>query len=521
MTDIAHELNEIQALVRGFRRDVSHARFLYIQINDQVHGRRFLAWLMSLNEDVQTLPTDLENKQKSDDEVYWNIAFTGRGLENLGVSANVVETFPVEFKQGMAYRAEDNGDVGRSDPQHWDPYWLDRGVDIWLGLYSRSPAALGTRIAEIEAFIAGANTGINPVIEIAHIQQGERQFLGNTRVYIDDPNAQPTDPDTLMEHFGFNDGVSSPAIEGIWDNTHPSPDSHRVNGNGKFENGRWSPLAPGEFVLGHVDEVDEIPIAPIPRLLSHNGSFLVLRKLYQDVDTFRQYVVDTAARYGSEVTADYIAAKMVGRNRDGSNFLDSYRINNFLFDKDPGGGRCPLGAHIRRANPRDSLGFESLLVNRHRLARRAITFGPLVPAGESAIERNGPNALNPDGEGQGLLFVAICASISRQFEFIQRQWINFGNDLDQGDDRDPIIGNNLGSVDSRMTIPANEWVEPGRPPANQPAVSCPGLPSFVETRGGDYFFLPSISALLGIAKGSFIEPEFDEAAVTRESMSRP
>ena len=486
MTTISRELNEIQAIVRGMRRPISYARFLYVRINNQTDGRTFLRQLGD--------PTSIEDANTLSDNVFLNIAFTRLGLKNLGVSLDVLATFPEEFMQGMEYRADDNGDVGTSHPNKWDSYWKGRGIDIWIGLYSRvDQNALIARANAIKADIAKANLDVNIEAE----QEASRNYLNNTQVFIDDPASQPApDRKMVMEHFGFHDSVTTPAIKGIWDDIHPSPSSNtRVAGNGKYENGEWQPLAAGEFVLGHIDEVDEIPIAPQPILLSHNGSFMVLRKLYQHVDLFRKYTRQIAAQSG--VTADYIAQKMIGRRRDGSNFLDPYRINNFVYKDDMAGNRCPLGAHIRRANPRDTLDFESLLVNRHRIARRAYGFGNLIPRGKTEAQ------VNPQ-TGQGLIFIAIGASIERQFEFVQRQWINFGNDLDQGDDRDPVVGDNDASPASKMVIPANAWNEPG----GQDPVYCSSIPRFVDTKGGDYFFLPSISAIRALQKGSFVEPEF-------------
>lgn len=487
MASISHELNDIQAIVRGMPREMAFARFLYIRVNNANNGKLFLEWLGT--------PTSIRAITDPEPELKWNIGFTSSGLENLDVSQDILDTFPSEFRQGMAYRAEDNGDIGASRPAEWDPYWTGRGVDIWIGLYTGTSAAdLQVRAQEIADEIT--SRGLD--LEIVGEQEASRFYLGeNDNVYIDDPSTQPRVPDNykmIMEHFGFNDAVTTPAIEGIWDKHNPTPSETRVLGNGKFEDGEWKPLAAGEFVLGHSDEVDEIPLAPEPRLISHNATFMVLRKLEQHVTEFREYctAMTTNLLAGSVVTADYVAQKIVGRHRDGSNFIDPDRINNFLFERDKEGHRCPLGAHIRRANPRDSLGFETLLTNRHRIARRAYSYGQ--PLWE--------NAATPDEE-RGLIFIAINASIARQFEFIQREWINFGNDLDQGDDRDPVVGNNDGSDASRMVIPSHE----GHFPGNEPSMVCAKLPRFVDTRGGDYFFMPGIRAVRALADGLFGKPD--------------
>lgn len=480
MTSITREFDEIQAIVRGMRSKITYTKFLYLRIDDHNHGREFLK--------LMGKPTSIQDAHNNMKGVHWNIAFTYRGLENLGLSKSVLATFPEEFKVGMEARADDNGDVGSSSPANWDSCWRDRGIDIWIGLYSTDKDELTNHRQGIQEKIATANLAIDITAEA----DGGRLFVGTKEVWIDDPSTQP--PENAMgEHFGFTDGVTAPAIEGIWDNTNPNVDVTRVNGNGKYENGRWVPLQPGEFVLGHIDEVYEVPVAPQPRLLSHNGTFMVLRKLHQNVDDLRTYLKGVAANTG--VTADYLAAKMIGRNRDGSNHIDPNRVNNFIYKDDMDGHRCPMGAHIRRANPRDTLDFESLLVNRHRIARRAYPYGDVVGRDQKETD------VNP--EGQGLLFIALNASIARQFEFVLRQWMNYGNDVDQGDDRDPIVGNNDGTIHSNMTIPANAWSSPGE----EPTLTCPAMPRFVDTKGGDYFFIPSVAGLQAIGDGLFTEPE--------------
>ena len=147
----------------------------------------------------------------------------------------------------------------------------------------------------------------------------------------------------------------------------------------------------------------------------------------------------------------YLAAKMMGRWHDGSP-VDLYpdapaeRRNNapaephsnaFTYADDEDGARCPLGAHVRRANPRASLKFAGNIVNRRRLLRRGIPYGTYLPD-DAPLTSPEANAK------RGIMFLALNASIDRQFEFIQKQWINFGTELRQGDDGDPITGTRYG-----------------------------------------------------------------------------
>jgi deferrochelatase/peroxidase EfeB len=193
-----------------------------------------------------------------------------------------------------------------------------------------------------------------------------------------------------------------------------------------------------------------------------------------------------------------LASKFVGRWRDGtptelspdredpSIVTDPNRNANFTFGKDPAGARCPLGAHVRRVNPRDAFGFETRLVNRRRITRRGLPYGPYVPEGQPLS----------DNEERGVAFMALNASFSRQFEFIQQQWIEYGNDSHQGNDKDLILGNHGDSANGSKFV-----VQGSDDPKNPPFI-CGGLTNFVELRGGDYFFIPSMTALKMISTGT-------------------
>src|SRR5205085_2685956 len=178
------------------------------------------------------------------------------------------------------------------------------------------------------------------------------------------------------------------------------------------------------------------------------GTFMVYRKLKQNVGMFREYLKTESKKY--EGGEEKLAAKIVGRWRDGTplelspdkedpNIVkDPKRNVNFTFGQDLHGTRCPMGAHIRRANPRDAFGFNGALVNRRRMTRRGIPYGTYVPLDQKAN----------DNEDRGLIFIAFNASTYRQFEFVQQQWIEYGNDARQGSDRDMIAGNHDGPKES-------------------------------------------------------------------------
>ena len=205
------------------------------------------------------------------------------------------------------------------------------------------------------------------------------------------------------EHFGFTDGFSQPAIEGVA--------REDVRGQGipykrapwwPLSRTRWRAVKPGEFVLGYEDE-DRGPAPAPPAPFDRNASYMVWRKLHQDVGGFRAQLAEQARRL--ELDEELVAAKLVGRWRDGSPLVlrpdgpdpalgnDKRRANDFRYGDDPLGLRCPRGAHVRRANPRDALGWEGRLTARHRILRRGMPYGPALPDGAAGRRRGARAAL--------------------------------------------------------------------------------------------------------------------------------
>jgi Dyp-type peroxidase family len=269
-------------------------------------------------------------------------------------------------------------------------------------------------------------------------------------------------------------------------------------------------VAPGEFLFGYRDEHGFYPASPSvsasrdrtgilsqvrrsrlipglpppPRDFGRNGSFLVIRQFEQHVDVFNDYCKKAAALVASQlgnqaITQDWIAAKMLGRWQNGSSLVRNPdhpgRVidNNFATGaEDPQGHRCPLGAHIRRSNPRDSLGEDrDTQINigkRHRILR----------VGRTYQKQDGKNGKVE----KGLLFMCLNADIERQYEFIQQTWVSSATFQGLVAEKDPTIGSRDG--DGRFTIPSWEKVTTLRE-----------MPQFVTTKGGGYFFMPSRSAL--------------------------
>src|SRR5258708_1839928 len=374
-------------------------------------------------------------------------------------------TFPVEFLQGMKARGEILGDTGeRNGPQNWDPVWREDRVDVWLAVNAKTKAALEGVCAELQQTMSA--TGGARIIG----------FQDAGAFFIDGHWSS-------KEHFGYTDGFGNPDFLGVERDTQP--------GQGKLmSDGTWQPLATGELLLGYADEAGELPVAPIPHLLANNGTFMVYRKLHENVATFRRYLEEKGKVYPGG--KEKLAAKFIGRWRDGTPVelspdapnqeivKDKQRNVNFTFGNDLDGTRCPVGAHVRRTNPRDAFGFNGRLINRRRITRRGRPYGEYVPEDQEVRD---------DGE-HGIIFMALNASLFRQFEFIQQQWLEYGNDARLGNDKDILLGRH--EAGDRYMIQGTE--DPKNPP-----FMCGSLPNFVELRGGDYFFLPSMTALRMIA----------------------
>jgi Dyp-type peroxidase family len=388
-------------------------------------------------------------------------------LKKLDLPEPSLQSFPCEFVQGMKERGAILGDTGLNSPDHWEPVWRDESVDAWLGVYAESLPELDQQCADLTTLM-NATGG---AVVIGSQDAGVLVIDGKI---------------TTKEHFGYTDGFGNPDYVGIVRDTQP--------GQGKLmPDGSWAKLAIGELLLGYADEAGELPVAPIPHLLANNSTFMVYRKMHQNVATFRKYLNEKGKLYSGG--KEKLASKFIGRFRDGTPIevspdkcdpaiVANKQLNvNFKFGGDLDGVRCPIGAHVRRTNPRDAFGFDGKLVNRRRITRRGLPYGPHTPEDQPVS----------DTDEHGLIFMVMNASIFRQFEFVQQQWVEYGNDARQGNDKDMLMGNH-GGVGKFM-------IQGTADPANPPFV-CGGLQNFVELRGGDYFWVPSITALRMIADNS-------------------
>ncbi|MES3007344.1 MAG: hypothetical protein V4751_06190 [Pseudomonadota bacterium] len=460
---------DVQALVRfGFAQQPA-SMVLWVTFTDATTSdscRRWLAQQIAAVTPAVKSAVDAE-------QVLLNMAFSPAGLAKFGLPAASLNTFPMEFSEGM--HSQRGMNIFRGDPlaDHNENHdatmpGRDDSAHLVLLLYARQPASLQDYAAALEHSLQGLATLAVQATEL-----------------------------TEHEHFGYRDGLSNPVIRGA----RPTIKPDAVEPGGL--------LAPGEFLFGYADERGLLAVSPVVpaasdpldllpatvaccsdtgvveycKDLGRNGSFLALLQLQQDVEGFRTYVETTA----TEANVEKLYAQLMGRWRGGAPLTTSPNIsghegdgsarrgynNNFEYaDTDANGDRCPVGAHIRRSNPRDTLDKDRALswrfANRHRILRRGRLYGKATD------------------QECGMLFMCLNISPARQFEHIQRTWLDSPRFASHGE-TDPVVG--------RRGLGNGEFN--GCPV--QPSQRLRKLPRFVTLRAGGYFFLPSLRALRMLA----------------------
>jgi Dyp-type peroxidase family len=533
VSELQLDLHDIQGnIVKAYGRyGFPKGRYVFFSVRDAVAGREFVEALApSITTSAPWRERGKNSGEASIPEITTNIAFSYHGLRELGVPRASLQTFPDEFAMGMKARRDILGDDGASAPEHWDPIWRDPdAVHIFVAIHGQDERALERRYQEIVTLAERSPGAV--VLLSGHRGQGGREDLPYQEASALFSDGVPS----AKEHFGFTDGISNPFFKGTGAHESSVMGGGKPTGLPADTRLGWRALETGEFLLGYKDEALELPEAPSPKLLAHNGTFMVYRKLHENVASFEAYLEQVGAEYPGGKEA--LAAKFSGRWRNGaplSNFPSEQEANAFAeqwaeaklaitqatnkeqreqakehfaklnlkfvafdYTKDTEGGTCPVGAHTRRANPRSALEFGKLLAfetpaalsNRRRLIRRGLPYG-------------GSEQKRDDKAEQGIIFMALNASLRRQFEFVQQQWMNYGNDFRLANDKDPLVGNH--GVDERGHGTGQMVLQTAENDPKQPFF-CAKLPRFVETRGGEYFFVPSLSALRMIGAGS-IDP---------------
>jgi len=434
------DLDEIQATVLRPRPAPYFGTHVLLRVDDAQAGRAFLRRLLP--------HVDSAGNWWSAVDPWLSVGISYAGLEALGVPEDSLRSFPESFREGMAGRARHLGDEGVNDPKNWDQPYGKGEVHIGVSAFSNS-------------------------------EENRRRILGIAREQLEgssgvsvlamqDFGAQPGDRNSL----GYKDGIDQPAIEGS--GVDPLP------GYGK-------PIKAGEFILGYAGEAGVPLPMPQPDILGRNGTYVGFRKYQSRVGAFNRFL---RANGSTEAERELLAAKVVGRWRSGAPLTlapdvdnaalgaDPQRNNNFDYANDARGRQAPFGCHIRRMNPRDTKLSRLTDVNIHRIIRRGTTYGPPYD----------PDALSEEDDevSRGAIFLFISAKAMATIEFLQQEWINDGNFIGAGNERDPIIG--LQEEGATFTIP--------RDPVRR---RVHGIDTFNVLRGGEYFFMPSLSALKWLA----------------------
>jgi len=438
-SEAALELDDIQSGALQERPTPYVGRYLLLRIDDPAAGRELVRRLHAV--------VDASRSADPVRDARATVAFTYQGLKQLGVPQESLDSFAPEFQQGMAARAADIGDLGMSGPENWERPLGTKDVHVAIGVLAPD----GQRLEEVAAHARRAHEDLSGV-EVVWRQDCYQLATGRTS-------------------FGFKDGIGQPAVDGSGiDGTNPDQ----------------APIKAGEFVLGYPDETGELPPMPTPDVLGRNGTYIVFRKLHTRVAAYRRYLREKAAGREDELL---LGAKMVGRWQSGAPLslspdeddpelgADPHRNNAFTYGDDPKGLKCPVGAHARRANPRDAFDDDgSVNVRLHQMIRRGTSYGPMLPEG----------VLEDDGVDRGIVFVFAGSHLKRQFEFVKTQWLNDGIFIGAPMEKDPLVGSN---DDGTFTVPQ-------RPIRRR----LQDLPPFVVTRGGEYCFAPGLRALRWLAE---------------------
>ncbi|CAN5669908.1 peroxidase [soil metagenome] len=459
------ELDEIQGnVLPGFNNH--HQAMVFVRFPSATAGREWLATVSAA-----VAPASEVAAHPGVSNTTWvNLALSYPGLVALGRSTSELRRFPVEFRAGLVKRANTVGDVGHNAAANW-------------------PAPF-RQVAHAMLIVAADSTDDRR--EVVQQQQQIATQHGVEVVHVEYGDARADEPG--HEHFGFRDGISQPGVRGFTEPRNPADPQQGQPGQDLL----W----PGEFVLGYPAQAgpgggeEAGPLATSGPEWTKNGSYLVFRRLRQDVAGFRAFVQSVAQQ--QQLSEDLAGAKIVGRFKSGAPLaitgeqdidpglrnpalLADDVVNDFEFaDDDLNGDVVPLAAHIRKTYPRDHPtddgGEED--TQRHRMLRRGIPFGASLAA-NATIDSAAATADFPND--RGLLFLCYQTSIARQFEHVQQQWVNDPTFPEPNTGQDAVIATSPGS---------GEFALPGGRTGHVALMQ-----RFVTTTGGDYFFAPSRSAI--------------------------
>jgi len=445
-------LSQLQPnIVKGHVRE--HMQVLFVQFSGAAEGRAFLGAVARKMKSAKKHLLEVERFQspaKTPGTRYIGVGITRTGYSKLGIPAASVpgsaKPSARPFRNSM--RADESVAIlGDPAVSAWEePYRHTIHAVVLIG--DATKASVTATRAEIDALLT-------PKVELLGVEIGR----GQTNTHGDG-----------IEHFGYVDGRSQP----LFLEEDVAAETHTPTG--------WNP----RFALGRV----LVPDKAAPNPAQHFGSFFVFRKLEQNVRHFHQAEKDLADALGlTGADRPRAGATIVGRFRDGTPLVSHSKggflppANDFDYDKDAQGRRCPLHAHIRKTNPRGSGGGEDHPGERtHLMARRGQNFGTR----SDDINATLPPSARPTG-GVGLLFMAFNSEISNQFEFTQSAWAN-STSFPFGGPSEPGLDQVIGHGPRPKTKCPLKWDK-------APTKTVNAAPQAVTMKGGEYFFMPSIAFL--------------------------
>ncbi|HVW43437.1 MAG TPA: Dyp-type peroxidase [Amycolatopsis sp.] len=444
--DAATMLDELQPnIVKAHVRD--HLSVLFLGFSDAGEAKTFLRSVAGLMKSAKTHLQEVEDFKTtgSGGTAYVGVGLTAAGYATLGVPAPADSSFAGGAKNAV-------GNLVDPPVTEWEPTY-QQTIDAVVLIGDTTASATRAKRAEIQLLLPASITVL-----------GEESGRGMTN-----------DNGDGIEHFGYVDGRSQPLF--LTEDT----DDERDNTDGINE---WDPSAP----LGQVLVAD--PAAPDPAV--HFGSYFVFRKLEQNVQLFKQAEQDLADTLGFRGDdRERAGAMIIGRFEDGTPLVSQRAAgahspveNDFSYDSDKLGQKCPFAAHIRKTNPRGSGGAEQPADERkHLMARRGQTYGRRLDDPNDDL----PPVVRPTRD-VGLLFMAFNSVLANQFEFTQRLWANNAGFPVTPDGSqpglDPVIGQGTRPAPSYPP----EWGRTG-------TVAADPVPQAVTMKGGEYFFMPSLAFL--------------------------
>lgn len=527
-------LAQIQAIVFRAWKDFAWSAYHFVELStDQAKARAYVEELRSQVAWADTKNPGMVTAKGRTFQAPLHVALTTNGLWRLGLDRETLDLFPYEAKAGMERRARVIGDPIEI------PEAVDETFDQYESYAMKYDAAKGVGKPQPKEWTTDLRTCDVMVLLFARSKEELELLLDECQDRARRHGATPLSDERAaewsdFEPFGFADGVSQPAIMGqppkaTAEPMDPDPDA---GANGPAERGASKNLiAAGEIVLGYKNEYTELPQSPRVADGAHrgfdlgkNGTFLVFRKLEQDVDGFwrtflelgRRWRGQPVSKHGEKIpdneidAALWCASRTMGRWPNGNSVMrgpmaegptDGPTVRNqFTYLDDKEGMRCPIGSHVRRANPRDQRDADDVdsswkVVRRHRVIRRGRSYGEQLRSARASIQRVAQPGEPPFAGNSGLLFVCLQANITHGFEFVQQIWNN--NPAFHGLYQEPDII--AGPGGGRFTIPAEpmriELKRKTPKPDAKPKEDAYGLPCFVTARGGGYFFVPSRDAL--------------------------